>query len=99
MRLTGEVNALNEAIRRLISEGGDGKLLRRYENPNNPRDTSWNGKRKKLLDDEAQYEAAQKGEEPKDPKMGLSVTARSSYCLYSAVRYQTQRGALATTAP
>lgn len=40
MRLTGEVNALNEAIRRLISEGGDGKLLRRYENPNNPRDTS-----------------------------------------------------------
>ena len=47
MRLTGEVNALNEAIRRLISEGGDGKLLRRYENPNNPRDTSWNDKRKK----------------------------------------------------
>ena len=70
IRLTGEINALNEAIRRLASEGGDSRLLRRYENPDNPGDTSWNDKRKKLPDDERRYEAAQKGEEPKDPKMG-----------------------------
>ena len=70
IRLTGEVNALNEAIRRITDEGGDGKLLRRYENPNNPGDTSWNDKRKKLLDEERRYEAAQKGQDPKDPKIG-----------------------------
>ncbi len=70
IRLTGEVNALNEAMRRLASEGGDGKLLRRYENPHNPGDTSWNDRRKELLDDERRYEAAQKGEYPKDPKIG-----------------------------
>ena len=70
IRLTGEVNALNEAMRRLASEGGDSRLLRRYENPDNPGDTSWNDKRKKLLDDERRYEAAQNGEELKDPKMG-----------------------------
>ena len=29
IRLTGEVNALNEAIRHLTNEDGDGKLLRR----------------------------------------------------------------------
>ena len=48
IRLTGEVNALNEAMRRLASGGGDGRLLRRYENllvmalsestPRSPRD-------------------------------------------------------------
>ena len=70
IRLTGEVNALNEAMRRLANEGGDGKLLRRYENPHNPGDTSWNDKRKELLDDEKRYEAAQKGEDPKDPRIG-----------------------------
>ena len=70
IRLTGEVNALNEAMRRLANEGGDGKLLRRYENPHNPGDTSWNDKRKELLDDEKRYEAAQKGEDLKDPKIG-----------------------------
>ena len=58
IRLTGEVNALNEAMRRLAGEGGDGRLLRRYENPHNPGDTSWNDKRKELLDDERRYEAA-----------------------------------------
>ena len=52
IRLTDEVNALNEAMRRLANESGDGKLLRRYENPNNPGDTSCNDKQKKLLDDE-----------------------------------------------
>ena len=37
MRLAGEVNALNEAIRRITNEGGDGKLLRRYEGPHRSR--------------------------------------------------------------
>ena len=79
IRLTGEVNALNEAICRLTNEGGDGKLLRRYENPNNPGDTSWNDKRKRLLDDERRYEAAQKGEESKDSKMGPPAGHRRTF--------------------
>ena len=65
VRLTGEVNALNEAMRRLASEGGDGKLLRRYENPNNPGDTSWNDRRKELFDDEKRYELPRRASTPR----------------------------------
>ena len=59
IRLTGEVNALNEAMRRITNEGGDGKLLRRYENPHNRTRHGTTGE--KSCSTTRRYEAAQRG--------------------------------------
>ena len=46
-RATGEIQALKETIRQMKNEDdGKRKLLKRYENPNTPGDTSWNDKRR-----------------------------------------------------
>ena len=70
VRLTGEINALNETIRRIVNEGGNGGLLRRYENPNTTGDTAWNGSRKKLRDEEDEYAAALQGKTIPPKTMG-----------------------------
>ena len=70
VRLTGEINALNETIRRIVNEGGNGGLLRRYENPNTTGDTAWNGSRKKLRDEEERHAAALQGKTIPPKTMG-----------------------------